>query len=178
MYADAAGAELPSERSHAKVKMTIRQENAAEEVLGPDNTSGQQWDSWFAVFGPRNAAGHPAALFDPRTGVIDHAIAEQYQKYDLGALLRAEPGKYGLTLLQRCRIIVGDQDNYYLNEAVALLKADVEKLSFFQFPEGQHGYVKILPGLDHGSVFMSPELRGIPQEMLDHLALHKLLDSK
>jgi len=31
-------------------------------------------------------------------------------------------------------------------------------------------YIKILPGLDHGSVFMSPELRGIPQEMIDHLS--------
>ncbi len=177
LFTDGAGAELPSERTRGRVKMTIRQENAVEEVLGPDNTSGQQWDSWFAVFGPRNAAGHPTALFDPKTGQIDHAVAEQYKKYDIGELLRAEPGKYGLTLLQRCRIVVGDQDSYYLNEAVALLKSDVEKLSFLQFPEGQHGYIKILPGLDHGSVFMSPELRGISQEMLDHLALHKLIDA-
>jgi hypothetical protein len=176
MYTDPAGAEIPSERSQAKVKMTIRQENAAEEVLGADNTSGQQWDSWFAVFGPRNAAGHPAALFDPKTGVIDHALAEQYRKYDIGELLRAQPGTYGLTLLQRCRIAVGDQDSYYLNEAVALLKADVDKLSFLQFPEGQHGYIKILPGFDHGSIFMSPELQHIPQEMVDHLVLHKCVD--
>jgi hypothetical protein len=158
--------------------MTIQQENAAEEVLGADNTSGQQWDSWFAVFGPRNAAGHPAALFDPKTGVIDHAIAEQYRAYDIGELVRKEPGKYGLTLLQRCRIIIGDQDNYYLNEAVSLFKADVEKLSFFQFPEGQHGYIKIVPGLDHGTVFMSKEMQAIPQEMLDHLAAHMLLGGK
>ncbi len=178
MFTDSAAAELPSERSRGKVKMTIRAENAAEEILGPDNTSGQQWDSWFAVWGPRNVAGHPAALFDPKTGEIDHAIAEQYKKYDIGELLRAEPGKYGLTLLQRCRIIVGDQDSYYLNEAVALLKAQVDKLSFLQFPEGANGYIKILPGFDHGSVFMTPEMQHIPQEMLDHLAKHNLLDTK
>lgn len=177
MYTDAAGAELPSERSRGKVKTTIRQENAVEEILGPDNTSGQQWDSWFAVWGPRNAAGHPAAVYDPKTGAIDKAIAEQYKKYDIGELLRAQPGKYGLTLLQRCRVVVGDQDSYYLNEAVTLLKQQVGKLSFLQFPEGQNGYIKVLPGYDHGSIFMSPELRAIPQEMLDHLAKHKLLGS-
>jgi hypothetical protein len=51
-----------------------------------------------------------------------------------------------------------------------LLKAESDKLNFFTYPEGKNGYIKILPGLDHGSVFMSPELRGIPQEMIDHLS--------
>lgn len=163
------GKELPSYRLSGRELMTIRQENSMEEVLGPDNTSGQQWDSWLAVWGPRNDQGNPAALYDPVSGGLDHAIAEQYRKYDIADLLRHDGGKYGLLLHQRVRILVGDEDNYYLNEAVALLKADLEKLSFLRFPEGKHGYIKILKGRDHGSIFDTPEMKLIPADMLDHL---------
>lgn len=169
MYKSAPGKELPSFRTGGHEFMTIRQENSVEEVLGPDNTSGQQWDSWLAVFGPRNQRGNPAALYDPVTGALDHAVAEQYRKYDIADLLRHDGGKYGLILNQRVRILVGDEDNYYLNEAVALLKADLEKLSFLQFPEGKHGYIKILKGVDHGTIFGTPEMHAVPADMLDHL---------
>lgn len=175
MYVSSSGQDIPSMREGGKPTMSIRTENRIEEVLGPDNTSGQQWDSWLAVFGPKSASGNPAALYDPATGAIDKAIAEQYKKYDITELVRAEPGRYGLPLLQRCRVIVGDQDTYYLNEAVELLKAQAGKVSFLQFPEGQNGYIKILPGYDHGNIFGSPELRAIPDEMLAHLRNHNLI---
>ncbi len=169
-FTDAAGAqrggkELPSYRSGGRELMTIRQENMMEEVLGPDNTSGQQWDSWFAVFGPRNANGNPAALFD-LSGAIDRKVAEQYRRYDIAELLRKEPGKYGPLFRERVRIIVGDQDTYYLNEAVALLKSEVDKLPV-ETSNGR-GYIKILKGFDHGSVFMTPEMQGIKAEILAH----------
>jgi pimeloyl-ACP methyl ester carboxylesterase len=169
--------DLPSYRSAGHPLMTIRQENQAEEVLGPDNTSAQQWDSWFAVFGPQNDHGHPAALFDPATGTIDRAIADQYKKYDILELVNADPGKYALLFDQRIRLYVGDQDSFYLNEAVALLKPAVEAISFLHFPEGQHGVIKILPGYDHGSIFTSPELRAIPTDMLGHLRRNKHIPS-
>ena len=38
----------------------VRDENAIEEVLGPHNTSGHDWDAWQAVWGHRDPAGHPA----------------------------------------------------------------------------------------------------------------------
>jgi hypothetical protein len=167
--------DTPSLRRDGAVVMTIRQENLMEEVLGPDNTSGQQWDSWQAVFGPRNPSGNPAALFDPQTGAINRSVAEHYRKYDIGEVVRREPGVYGIVLHQRCRVLVGDQDSFYLEEAVALLKAESEQLSFFDYPEGRHGYIKVLTGHDHGSIFGSPEMQAIPQEMLDHLARHGLL---
>src|SRR5262249_40988046 len=77
-YTDDKGTEIPSTLQDGTVLMTIRQENAWEEAKGPDNTSGEQWDSWFAVFGPRNERGHPAALFDFATGAMNKNIAEQY----------------------------------------------------------------------------------------------------
>jgi hypothetical protein len=52
------------------------------------------------------------------------------------------------------------------------LKEDVDKLAIEKLPEGKHGYVKLIRGLDHGSIFGSSEMRAIPQEMLDHLKRH------
>ncbi len=169
MYTTGAGRDTPSFRQGGRVSMTVRQENLMEEVLGPDNTSGQQWDSWFAVYGPRNAAGNPAALFDPVTGVIDRAVAEQYRAYDIGERLRQEPDVIGPILLQRVRLVVGDQDNFYLNEAVALLQAEAARLKITDFPEGRNGYIKIIPGLDHGSIMGAPDVQRFPAEMLSYL---------
>ncbi len=165
----APDAELPSLRQAGQSVLTIRQENLIEEVLGPDNTSGQQWDSWMAVWGPRNERGNPAPLYDPVTGAIDPALAERYRPYDIAERLRADSASVGLIFHQRIRLLVGGEDSFYLNEAVALLKPEVEKLSFLQYPEGRHGYIKIIPGRDHGTVLTTPEALAIPAEMLEHL---------
>lgn len=156
------GAEVPSYRDDGEVRLTVRQENGAEEVLGPDNTSAQQWDSWFAVFGPRNERGNPAALCDPATGRIDRAVAERYRRYDLGALLRAEPQKFAPLWRANVRLVCGAEDSFYLNEAVALLAADLEATGV---PRGP-GYVELVPGADHGSVMRSEAQGRWPAEML------------
>jgi pimeloyl-ACP methyl ester carboxylesterase len=164
-YTGAGGKDLPSYRKHGKEVMTIRTESRGEDVLGADNTSGQQWDSWFAVFGPRNERGHPAALFDPETGAIDRAVAEAYRKYDIGELVRRDPARFVPLFRERVRLIVGSEDSFYLNEAVELLDKELAK-----HPRGPAGagYVKLVPG-DHGSVFASEDMRAIPAEMLQHL---------
>ena len=176
MYADGAGKDIPSHRSRGVSTMSVRQENLMEEVLGPDNTSGQQWDSWFAVWGPRDTGGHPAALFDPVTGVIDHAIAEQYKKYDIHELTRANEGTWGLTFHQRIRLLVGSLDSFYLNMAVERLKPTIDALHFFVYPEGKNGWIEIVPNADHGTVMGAPRARDIPKEMLDHLKRTKVLE--
>lgn len=160
---------FPSYRVHGEPKMSIEQENLMEEVLGPDNTSAQQWDSWQAVFGPRNDRGNPAALYDPRTGAIDKTIAEQYRKYDIDALLEAQPERFLPLFHDRARVLVGDQDSYYLNEAVALLKQHVEELEAKANRAPGWGFIKVLPGYDHGSIFGSGEMMSIPQEMVEWL---------
>ena len=164
-YTDAKGADLPSLRSAGAVTMTIRQESRGEDVLGPDNTSGQQWDSWFAVFGPKNERGHPTALFDPETGAIDAAVAKSYRAFDLGELVRKDPARLVPLFRERVRLIVGTEDSFYLNEAVALLDQELAKS---KREPSDAGYVKLVPG-DHGSVFASEAMRAIPDEMLAHL---------
>jgi len=164
-YTATDGSDLPSYRRRGKVTMTIRTESRGEDILGPDNTSGQQWDSWFAVFGPKNERGNPAALFDPETGAIDRAVAESYRKYDIGELLRKDPQRTVPLFRERVRLIVGTEDSFYLNEAVELLEKELAKSS--RSPSDA-GYVKLVPG-DHGSVFASEAMRAIPGEMLVHL---------
>ena len=150
------------------VGMTIRQENRMEEVLGPGNTSGQQWDSWLAVFGPRRDNGTPADLYDPQTGVIDRGIAKAYEKYDIVRQLRGNRAKFGPVLKDRLRLIVGDMDNYDLDEAVKKLKAELDQLSYAG-DKPPAGYIVIVPGKDHSTVFDSPEMDAVPGQMLREL---------
>jgi S-formylglutathione hydrolase FrmB len=163
-YLDAEGKDLPSLRSNEKVQMTIRQESRGEDVLGPDNTSAQQWDSWFAAFGPRNAAGNPTALFDPETGTIDREVAETYRQFDLREMVRKSPETYLPIFRNNIRLICGTEDSFYLNEAVALLDSELQQLG--RQPSDK-GYVKLVPG-DHGSVFSSEAMQAIPKEILEH----------
>jgi len=159
------GAEIASYRSDGKVRMTTRQESGGEEVVGPDNTSAQQWDSWFAAFGPRNERGHPAALYDVVTGAIDLEVAKSYRRYDIGALLRADPERYAPIFRANVRLVCGAEDSFYLNEAVALLAADLEATK----TAPGAGYITIVPGLDHGSIYGSAEMKRQADEMLAHL---------
>lgn len=172
---DGTTRDTPSFRaSFGKVRMTVRTENAIEEVLGPGNTSAQQWDSWQAVFGPRDAGGNPAALFDPVSGAIDRSVAERFREYDIADMLRKDPARYAPVLRGKVRLIVGDRDGFFLNEAVSLLKESLDSVSPPEASIGAPGYIRVLPG-DHGSVMSTPEARGRWLEMLDHLKLSGVL---
>lgn len=160
--------EVPSYRQKTKIRMTVRQENAMEEVLGTHNTSGQQWDSWFAAFGPRDSKGYPAALFDPTTGAMDQRIAEKYRRFDIGSLLRAEPQKYAPLFQERVRLVVGADDNYFLNEAVSLLKSDLAAIPF-QPLVATKGSITIVPDTDHNTVQSSETIRAWPTDMIGYL---------
>lgn len=162
--------ELASYTVNGAVRMTIRQENQMEEVLGPLNTSAQQWDSWMAVFGPRDGEGHPAALYDPQTGVIDHAIAEQFRPYDICDRVRKDPARYLPLFRDRVRLIVGDHDSYDLHMAVGLLKDEVDAGMKQAGMAPGAGYIRIVPGADHGSIFGTPAMMEFEKELADWAA--------
>jgi len=145
------GKETPSYRKDGQPRMTVRQENAMERVLGPRFESGQQWGSWQAVFGP-GLGDMPAPLFNSLDGAIDPKVAEHWKRYDIGAMLRADPETYGPIFRDRIRIAVGTNDDFYLDGAVKLLKADIDRLGF---GGGTQGFIEIVDGADHGE-FMAP----------------------
>lgn len=169
LYVDAGGKEIPAARFDGKVTMYTRQENGMEQVLGPGNDSGQQWDSWQAVWGHPDEHGFPKPLYDPITGKIDHDEAEAYRKYDIADRLRKDPKHFVPIFRQNIRIVVGDADTYYLNEAVHLLKDDLDRLDPPKKQDARPGYIKFAPGADHGSVMDSPAHRAWANEMMEHL---------
>lgn len=168
MFVDARGEPVPSYRVDGKVRMTVQQENLMERVLGDRFEGGQQWGSWQAVFGRKSRDGFPRPLFSVETGRIDRAEAEHYRKYDIGHLVRANPGKFGPIFRDDIRIVCGDADNFYLNEAVALLRESLKEIG----ATGGKGYVELVPDADHGTVMIRANQNAIWDQMLAHLREH------
>jgi S-formylglutathione hydrolase FrmB len=124
-YVNSFGNDRPSERNlNGDVMLTMRREVAVENLLGRGNSytlSGEQWGDWNAVFGPRGTDGLPVPLWDPQTGKIDHAVAEQWKKYDLRLVLEQNWPTLGPKLRGKIHIAAGEADGYFLNNAVHLL---------------------------------------------------------
>jgi S-formylglutathione hydrolase FrmB len=124
-YVNKYGFERPSEREvTGEVKLTMRREVQLENVMGRGNSwtaSGGQWCAWNATYGPRGADGLPVPLWDPQTGQINHAVAEQWKPYDLRFVMEKNWATLGPKLRGKLHISVGDADSYFLNNAVHLL---------------------------------------------------------
>lgn len=175
VFADERGNDRGSLRRGSRVLMTVRQEAAMENIIGPNLTSGAQWASWQAVFGPRDKDGKIVPMFDPITGDVNTGALAHYRAYDISARLAAEPDKFLPAFRDRIRIVCGTEDSYYLNEAVDLLRTRLIELSrtrdAFKDMKSWTGYIKLVPG-DHGSVLMSPAIRAFPEEMVAELTKH------
>lgn len=166
--------EQPAMMRGGEVTMTVRQENRMEEVLGPRNASAQQWDGWLAVFAPRSADGRPVDLFDPETGVIDPAVAAAWRAYDVGHLLRTDPGRYVPLLRERVRLVVGEADGFDLDDAVRLVAASLEELDPDPSPAAP-GFIRIMPGHTHPSIAGLAWRELWPGDMVRHLRRHGMV---
>jgi len=152
-YVNQYGNERPSSRDpNGDVKLTMRREVGVENLLGRGNSftlSGEQWGEWTAAFSPRGADGRAVPLWDPQTGKIDHAVAEQWKKYDLRLVLEANWKSLGPRLRGKLHIAAGDADTYFLNNAVhlldqALAKADPPFVGKIVYGPGKgHGWMDL-----------------------------------
>ncbi len=126
-YVNEHGFERPGARDlDGDVRYTMRHECQLENVLGRGDSwtrSGAQWGAWNAVYGPRGADGLPVPLWDPKTGLINHAVAEHWKKYDLRLYLEQNWKRLGPKLKGKLHIWVGEADDYFLNNAVHMLEA-------------------------------------------------------
>ena len=168
--------ETIAKRGNGGQELSVFAESRSEDMIGGDNTSGGQWDSWFAVFGAKNERGNPQALFDDSTGKISPAVAATYKKYDIGAMIRQDPAKFIPLMQQRVRLVVGTTDEYFLDQAVALLAADVERLLVthgVRDAKGERavmpGYIAFAEGKDHGTVYNSQQVLAFDEQMVQHL---------
>ena len=113
----------PSSRSvPGDTRWTTEEENHFELALGTKGRSGLgQWDIWQAVFGPQGPDGYPAPIWDKATGEIDHTVSEAWKPMDLRLYLQENWATIGPQVAGRIHVYAGDDDNYFLNNAVELL---------------------------------------------------------
>lgn len=120
-FVNAAGFERPCAREvNGETRFTMRLETQLENVLGLHDHyafSGGQWGAWNATFSPRTSAGRPAAVWNPRTGAIDRAVAEAWRPFDLRDHLAKHWPEVGAKLRGKIHIWMGDADTYFLDTA-------------------------------------------------------------
>ena len=116
--------ERPTERRpDGNIISMMRDENRYELTVGDRSRSGGQWDIWEATYSPVGPDGYPMRVWDKETGAIDHAVAEKWRKYDLLNVLKTNWASLGPKVAHKINVYVGDQDSYYLNDAVENLNA-------------------------------------------------------
>lgn len=119
----------PGQRdTRGHVNATLEQVNQRELVLGTRGRSGAQWDIWEAVYSPVNDDGYPRRLWDKVTGEIDPEVAAHWREhYDLRHILERDWATLGPKLAGKIHIYCGTMDNYYLNNAVVLMEAFLDR---------------------------------------------------
>jgi hypothetical protein len=119
----------PGARSvDGNVSYTMEDENHFELAIGDRGRSGGQWDIWEAVYGPQGRDGYPARAWDKLTGEIDHEVSERWRPMDLRDHLERNWTTLAPKLVGKHHIWTGDDDTYYLENAVKLLEQSFAKL--------------------------------------------------
>lgn len=108
------------------MKEWINNENVNSRT-GDYRVSGGQFGAYNAVFGPKGNDGLPTMMFDPFTGKIDHAIAKQWEKYDIVKVLEKNWLVLGPKLQGKIWIWMGDMDGLYSNVATRFFQQFIEK---------------------------------------------------
>jgi len=120
--------ERPNFRStDGSIRNMMKDENHYEMVVGNKSRGGGQWDIWEAAWGPIGEDGYPKPIWDKKTGVIDHEVAEYWKEHwDIRHYLETNWKEIGPKLEGKLHIYTGDMDSFYLNNAVALLEEFLE----------------------------------------------------
>jgi hypothetical protein len=151
-----------------------------ELVLGTRGRSAEQYDIWQAVFSPVGEDGYPALILDPRTGAIDHKVAEFWKEhYDLDYIMQRDWKTLGPKLAGKLHFAVGELDTYYLERAVHLTQQFLDSTkesgkgpyadATFDFGPGRpHGYT--------GDIFLPQAVAGgtLLQRLMPVMSEHML----
>ncbi len=128
---EASSVERPAFRNYlGEVFATQRDTNYLELTQGTHGRSGGQYDIWQAVFGPVGPDGYPKPIFDKRSGVIDHSVADYWRDhFDLTHIIERDWGTLAPKLQGKIHIYVGSGDNYYLTDSVYFAQEKLDALS-------------------------------------------------
>jgi len=139
MFVDARGEKRPIARRGGKPVLFYQPFSNMEEVMG----HGGQLSSFEAVFSARGPDGWPRKLWDRATGSIDAVVAKSWEPYDIRLVLERNWKTLAPKLAGKLHVWTGSEDTFYLEGAVARLKASLAAL-------GSDAVVEIHPGRDHG----------------------------
>ncbi|MGI8788784.1 MAG: alpha/beta hydrolase-fold protein [Pyrinomonadaceae bacterium] len=154
-YTDANGKPYNLVRFGGKEIMSVKEYAQQEQVLG---YYGGQFESFNAVFSPKGADGQPMPLFDVETGRIDPFVQKAWEKYDIAKVLQTNWTTLAPKLKGKLHIIVGTADTFHLNEAVALLDAELKKL-------GSDAKIEYIEGRNHFDLYEGGLSDRIAKEM-------------
>lgn len=174
LYVDGAGRPVPSYRDFDRhgdeiVRMTVREEALMEYAVHPLGGSGQQWDTWEAMFSPRDpVTGLPRPMFDALSGAIDAEVVAHWRRFDIARMVEEDWDRFGPIVTGRIRLACGDRDSYYLDRAVREFKGIVERLAGGTYAPG---YVWLVPGRTHVDLHVGTRAR-FRREMSDYLRQH------
>jgi hypothetical protein len=121
--------ERPNQRQpDGNIRSMMKDENWYELVVGDRSRSGGQWDIWEATYGPAGADGYPERIWDKKTGVIDKQVAAYWKEhYDLRSILETKWTTLGPKVADKLHVYIGENDSYYLDDAVHLLDDFLKK---------------------------------------------------
>ena len=142
-YRDAKGAPRNLVRSQGKNVASWQQFAREEEVLGE---YGGQMASFEWVFSPRGEDGRPMRLFNRTTGVLDQAVLDAWQRYDIRLTLERQWSTKAPQLTGEFHIICGEADTFHLEEAVRMLCGFLKE-------KGSDAVCELVPGRDHMNLY-------------------------
>lgn len=119
---------------------------------------GEQYASWNAVFGKKTKDGSPEKICNMKTGEIDSNVVSHWKEYDISLLIRTNWQQLKPTLDSKIRISTGNQDTYFLNQAVELLEIETKKLNadfVYDYYPGDHFTVHTTEYNTAGYVFLA-----------------------
>jgi hypothetical protein len=128
MEGDFTTVERPAYRDYlGNISVTMEDENHMELVIGDKGRSGGQWDIWEAIYSPMGEDGYPMRIWDKKTGEINRDVAAHWKEnYDMRHILERDWETLGPRLEGKLHVMVGDMDNFHLNNAVYLLEEFLE----------------------------------------------------
>lgn len=160
---------FPVARTNLKPVMYYEQMSKVEDATGP----GGQLGSFEAVFSPRGDDGNPLRLWDRKTGAIDPAVVKAWEKYDIRLKIERSADELLPKLKGKLHVITGEDDTFYLEDAVKRLDETLKRL-------GSDARIEVIPGKDHGNLLDDKLAERIEAEMTAAVAdfLPKMTQAK
>ncbi|MFH0762201.1 MAG: alpha/beta hydrolase-fold protein [Bacteroidota bacterium] len=137
LFYDTEGILTPAIRP-GEIVFTIKEWLEMESALG----EGGQFQSFESVFGRRGSDNRPEQMFDRQTGKVSRKAMAHWKNYDINLFISENSEKLKVPLAGKINISVADNDPFFLDGPVKLLKKSLDSLGIMSgillLPEGEH----------------------------------------